>query len=466
MADETAQGINAFGALTDQERKTAAYNALSKSYGPAVAYDPQAANAAAQASAQMPLAPETAATGLARSQADLAGTQADTAGKVIANTSAAGDQQRVAAYRAAQMLKSAADPNTGVIPPDAYDKIVRPNASLLGIDPAHVDAFGQMLAQPGGANHLDQISQSLIGPTKVTGAVSYGIGQDGKPVAITKDQYGNIRQTSLGGTETVAQQNANTNVVNSGTKKGMLGVAEQNASTNRYRANTTANNSLFGNPGGPLPGDNRPSANGGGGNVLPAPSVDRIGAGNPPGTVTDPQALFNRLPPKGKSQAISQATQIVNQGTNLGTTNQILGTVLKQISPYTAGTGSMLKDLPGTAQADLKANLATLKAQGLMSWISSLKNAGGQTGIGRVLQSEANAATNLYGNMEQDQSAKQLAFHAGLFQQTVNKLYQHSGQAFKAMYGVQPHEAIGTDEPNTAGAPTLPGGWKYLGVAK
>jgi hypothetical protein len=117
----------------------------------------------------------------------------------------------------------------------------------------------------------------------------------------------------------------------------------------------------------------------------------------------------------------------------------------------------------------LKANLATLKAQGLMAWIGSLKNAQGQTGIGRVLQSEANAASNLYGNMEQDQSAKQLAFHAQLFRQTVNKLYQHANQSYTAFYGVAPHVAAGTEDPMTpapAGGGTLPAGWKYLGPKK
>lgn len=443
MPDLTNEGMDFARGLTADSRRAAAYNALSKAYGPAVADDPTNAFKAAQASAEIPLAPQVAQTAASQGQANLQQSQ-------IANTTASNTQQQLAAYRAAQILKSQAGPD-GTIPSDAYDKVVRPNAALLGIDPAHVDQFGQLLAQPGGVQHLDQISQALIGPTKVTGAATYGVGPDGKPVAITKDQYGNIHQTSLGDTTPTQVVTAQTGQKNAGTRQFVAQTGRINAGTAQAREGVYANNSTF---GGPVAGGGGTAAPGG------APA-----AGGPVTAVqANPQALFNRLPPKGKNAAIGQATSIVNQGTNLGNTNQILGNVLKQISPYTAGTGSLLKDLPGTQQADLKANLATLKAQGLMSWIASLKNGNGQTGIGRVLQSEANAASNLYGNMEQDQSAKQLAFHAQLFQQTVNKLYQHSNSAFKAMYGVAPHEAIGTDEPNTSGAPALPGGWKYLGV--
>jgi hypothetical protein len=180
--------------------------------------------------------------------------------------------------------------------------------------------------------------------------------------------------------------------------------------------------------------------------------------------VGDPQALFNRLPPKGRQQAIGAASQIVNQGTQLNSSLQVLNQVDKQISPYTAGSGSLLKSLPGSAQADLKANLATLKAQGLTAWINSLKNGQGQTGIGRVLQSEANAASNLFGNMEQDQSAKQLQFHAQLFRQAVTRLYSHANSAYQQQYGVLPHEAAGTSDPMAP--PALPGGFKYLGAVK
>lgn len=436
MADLTNEGIEAANQLTLAHRKALAYNALRSGYGDAIAGDPDAA-IKAQAYQQRE---QTNPLEVQQAQANLETSQ-------LTNRDTAGTQQRMAAYRATQMLKSAAAED-GTIPADAYDKIVRPNAGLLGIDPEHIDQFGATLSQPGGAQHLDEIAQALIGPTKVTGAVSYGVGADGQPVAITKDQYGNIHQQGLGGTRTTSQQRADQGAENVQTGKFRAQTGRIAAVTGQFNAGVRANNSEFGAPGGAVaPGQ-----------AAPAP----VATGAAP--VSNPNALFYKLPPKGKQKAVSFASQISNGQTILSTTNQILDTVDKQIAPYTAGAGSLLKNLPGNAAADLKANLATLKAQGLTSWINSLKNSAGQTGIGRVLQSEAGAAMALMGNMEQDQSAKQLAFHAKLFRQTVNKLQQHSAQAFKAEYQIDPHEALGEPAPSAGGA--LPSGWKYLGPAK
>lgn len=467
MADETDKSIAGYGALTDQVRKDAAYNALAKAYGPAIAGDPVNAFNASRADVQQ----KTAPTQVEQAQANLTGTNAENTGKDLANTDTQQTQQRMAAYRGAQMLLSQADPQTGAIPKDAYDKIVRPNAALFGIDPEHIDQFGEMLSGHGGASYVQHVSQALLGPTKAAGNITYGQDAQGRPIAITRDQYGNIHQQDLGDVTPTQVQTANTGTARQQTQArqgdARISIAGRNADTNAYRANTASNNSLFGNPAGALP-----QGGGGGSNTLPKPSVDLIGAGNPPGSKTasaiPADSQFAKLPPKGRQAAIDNASHIVNAGTQLATTNQILDTVNKQISPYTAGTGSMLKDLPGSAQADLKANLKTLSAQGLTAWINSLKNSSGQTGIGRVLQSEANAAMTLFGNMEQDQSAKQLAFHAQLFRQTVNKLYQHQQQSFQAMYGVAPHVAAGTDDPmaKAPAAGALPSGWKYLGPKK
>jgi hypothetical protein len=94
-----------------------------------------------------------------------------------------------------------------------------------------------------------------------------------------------------------------------------------------------------------------------------------------------------------------------------------------------------LAHLPGSQATNIKRNLETIKAQGLMSWIASLKNSQGQTGIGRVLQSEANTAQALYGNMEQDQDAHQLKYHLQLFRRSVNSLLDHAETGFRTFYG-------------------------------
>jgi hypothetical protein len=418
--------------IFNARRRTDAYNALKQAYGPAIADDPANAFNAVKAN----VAQQTAGTQVQQSQEDLRKSK-------LANSDTANEQQRMAAYRAAAILKGSAGAD-GTVSPDIYDKLVGQNAGLLGIAPEQVGPLREMLTQPGGAGHLDAFMQGMVGPTKVTGATGYGTDANGNPVAIVRDQYGNIHQQGLGGTTPVQQQRANQGQQNADTNQQKLPIAQQNANANSYRARVYGNNSTYGAGGGAPYG------------AAAAPNAAPTGAAAPNAPGKPLPSRIDQLPPKGRQQVLGQADQIVNAGSILGTTNQIIDTVANQISPYTAGTGSLLKNMPGSSQADLKANLKTLAAQGLTSWIASLKNQQGQTGIGRVLQSEANAAMTLFGNMEQDQSAKQLSFHLGLFKQTVNRLYQHQQQAFSTMWGVKPHEALGVPDP-TAPAPSSGG---------
>src|SRR5579863_9479071 len=99
MADLTNEGIEAGNAFTAAARKSEAYNALSKAYGPAIADNPENALNAATAAANIPLAPENAQTAAATGQANLTGKQ-------LENTGTQTQQQQMAAYRAVQMLKS------------------------------------------------------------------------------------------------------------------------------------------------------------------------------------------------------------------------------------------------------------------------------------------------------------------------------------------------------------------------
>lgn len=581
MADQALEGAQAYATLgntlqtqQDNWRKNAAMAALTKQYGP-TAGDPddtakvQANYLATQvdplkvAQAQRE---NTANDALVSQYGPTAGDPA--AASTMQTTSAAqGDQQRQAAYRAVQMLKSAAGPD-GTVPPGAFDQVIAPNAGVLGIDPTHVAPLRAMLTQPGGSQHLDTIANALLGPTKVSGSPIVAQDANGQSILVNHDQYGRpITSTLAPGVTPVAQQRANTAnaAQQSNADRGWagLGVRQQNADTNTYRASVTGNNSSYGAGDGvnlPAQGAARAAfnvpANGVPVNVkapdgstvpfdeasahsfitsafpgsqitsglrlqaknaslpgsapdsehlygqaadvvlpkgtsfqefkqtlsqagLPTTELQNVtpanaaagegahvhwawgdAAKNPqaqPQTGGNPQGatVFDRLPMKGRSAAISQATQLSNQASNLSNTNKIIDQVAGQITPYTAGTGSLLKDLPGTAQKDLQANLATLKAQGLTSWIQSLKNQQGQTGVGRVLQSEANAAMNLYGNMEQDQSAKQLQFHLSLFKQAVNNLAAHARAGFTQMYGKSPEGALGLPEA-TSGTGSAP----------
>ena len=448
MADMTAQGVDIGNAFTAAARKSEAYNALSKAYGPAIADNPENAQAAAAAAASIPLAAQNAQTAAATGQANLTGKQ-------LENTGTQTQQQQYAAYRAAQMLKSQAGPD-GSIPADAYDKIVRPNASLFGIDPSHVDQLGQMLSSPGGTQHLDQISQALIGPTKVAGTTNYAqtIGPDGKPVtvAITHDQFGNQHETMLPGVTTTQQQNATTGAAkvpilqqNANTNTAKLPILQQNANANTYRANTGANNTAFGNPGG-------------------APLAQRGTAQPAPGAATNPAVPV--LTGKPLATRTSQAQQLAGTDVNIQNANTIAESMKSQITPYTTGAGAIMSKLPGSVATNLHANAETLRAQAAQAVLSGMKNAQGSTGVGRILQAEYKNFTNMYGNLEQDQTAKQYAFHLSLLQQSLNKMQNIQHQSFKTQYGVDHNTVLGIEPGGGAAPPALPQGWAYKGVVK
>jgi hypothetical protein len=462
MADDfgTARdsAYNNIGALTDTERKTAAYNALNSVYGPAIAYDPTAANNAAVADTNTQTRNDKIDASHRTNAADTAlvsqyGVQAgdpEAAASDLKTSQDSLEAGRLAKYRALKILQNSVDPATNSVNPDTYGKLMGTYGKSLGLDQGAIDSLGQQLTAPGGAQHLDTIQQALIGPTNVTGAGQVVKNADGTNSVVRFDKYGNAITTDLGA-KTVGQQRADTGNVNAVTGQFKAQTGRMAEQTGQYRAGVAENNSLFGaRPGDSLPGDNRPSANFGGGNVLPKPSVDLIGAGNPPGTVTapqvDPKSLFATLPPKGKMAAVAAAGSITQQAAQLANTNTIIDSALKQIGPYSAGTGTLMKDLPGTVAADLKANLATLKANGQMAWIASMKNSNGSIPGGRLLVSEAKNAETIFGAMEQDQSPKQLAFHMQLFKQAVNNLQAHSRQVYQAQYGVSPEGALGQPE--------------------
>lgn len=473
MADELQQGADFYNSLVNTSRRNDAYNALAKTYGP-IAGDPELATATANAQTTMANQPNIQAANDAKAAALTAAQNqfGPSAGNPAAQTSNLANQEtaetnnRQAQVRGVRMLQATIAPGSDSVDPAAFDKVVGANAKTLGLtDPDQLAQFKAAVTAPGGAKHLDGIAQALLAPTKVSGSTTVVRNADGTTSLARTDQYGNPIETPLAPGQTTAPlMNADTNrskvpilQENADTNRAGLPIKQQNANTAAYSANTRSNNSNFGNPGGQapqgsLPGDNRPSANFGGGNTLPKPSVDLIHAGNADGTATTP--TFERLAPAGskaRATAIGSATQIVNQDTQLKNTNQIINKVQGQISPYTAGTGSLIDKLPGSAANDLRANLSSLKASGQMAWIASLKNASGQTGIGRVLQSEAKNAETLFGNMEQDQTTQQLQLHLRLFQQTVNQLHNTAQSAFKAQWGQDPYALLG-QSPGKGGA--------------
>lgn len=162
-------------------------------------------------------------------------------------------------------------------------------------------------------------------------------------------------------------------------------------------------------------------------------------------------APFASLPPKGRQQALDAARTVVNSSQQLASIDDQIGNINKLISPLSIGVGSLTSGIPGTPANNLHAALSTLRSQGLTSWLQSLKSASGNTGIGRVLQSEATAAMNSFGALEQSQSESQFRYHLGIFQQRVHQLQSNAEQAFKQQYGTDVYSALGVQAPAAGG---------------
>jgi len=158
------------------------------------------------------------------------------------------------------------------------------------------------------------------------------------------------------------------------------------------------------------------------------------------------QVTIDRLPPKGRQVAIDNAQRIVNGAQQLASIDDQLGNVEKMISPLSVGLGSLTNAIPGSPAHNMQAALKTLQSQGLTAWIQSMKNSSGSTGMGRILQSEANAAMSAFGNMENSQSEAQFRYHLGIFKQRVHQLQTSQEQAFKQQYGVDPYTALGVQQ--------------------
>lgn len=491
FAGDAAQAIANVQTLTDQARKTAAFNALQSVYGP-VAGDPDRAAKLQENAFQAQLDP------LKIQQQNLENTGTDVKNQTDALTlkNQTNQAQREAGYRLTQLLKNSAGAN-GAVDGATFDRLITPQvADSLGIDQAHLAPLRGLLTSAGGQDHLDTIANALLGPTKVTGAATPIMNANGTGGVVKFDQYGRPIVTNFAnGTQPTANVRAET--------------GQANSVTGADRANTAANNTAFGAPAGQAPATGNPPADGvprvpqgdqasqpsapgmtggvpnktldkwisdnGGidgaiaktasmpqakGDAMAKALADRYSATQAaahPANVTQPATLFDRLPPKGHQQAISQATQIANTQTNLGNVHQLLDQIDGQLTPYAASVGAWGDAIPGSAALNLKENLDALKSMGFMTALTSMKNAAGQTGVGRILQSEVPMLQKLYGSLEQKQTVPQLQFHLKLFRNAVDQVVTHMQAGFKSQWGTTPNGALGLNDDGSSNAGGAPG---------
>lgn len=487
MADAADQGVAAYNARSEELRKQDTYNALSDVYGRGAGavqnfFNEQeqkkatTAEANARAGYQNALTPGAAAaqaseTGLREAQtsavpSEIASREASTA-QTQQTTAATKDQlQREAQFRALRRLETGVDPTTGAVSVHDFDQHVAANADALGLDPAHVGPLRDLLTGSGGAQHLSTIEQSLIAPTQVTGAPVIARDADNNSVILRADKYGNVQKTELGpGVTPVTQQRADIGAENAGTaQKRQVESARHNVADEGLGGQRNAiaargegvreNNSDFGaGPNAPaIPGSPAPKP-------APAPGTAAAGApAAPPGSPAK-QPLFDTLPPKGQQMAIGEAGNIRSSKINLDNANKIVDSMDKQIGPFTVGAGALMRHLPAGVAVDLQRNSESLKAQAAQAVIQGMKNGKGQTGIGRVLQAEYANFTNMYGNLEQDQSVKQYKYHLSLLKASLNHMYELQNDRFEAFYGKKADDVLPQHKATS-------GGFTYLGVAK
>lgn len=511
MADAGAELLqgNAYAqAQQDAWRKNAAMNALTQIYGP-IAGDPEDAQKDQNylaATQQDPL--KTQQLGLQNQGLGL-----ENQGTAIKNRVAGSQADAQAAYRAAQVLISKANPD-GSIPADAYDTIVAPNAAMLGLDPAHVGPLKQILTAPGGAKQLATIAQSLLGPQKMLGAAQYGTDPTtGQTVEILHTASGQTVMRPLAdGAVPTAVANAQSGAVRAQTGQARVPIAQQQANNATAAVGLRANQTEYGLPTGvalpqqagapgvaapqsasPAPApSNAPQAaqldayikaHGGiDGAIAAAPPKlaaallnhveQQQGIRNPDGSIAAPNTpaatgsgaapALPTVTPKRSDERIAEARQFANNQTTLGNVNTLANNTLRMINSWTAGPGAYLKDLNGSQASALNANLESLGGAALLGGINALKNDKGSTGTGGLrIKAEIDAIKNAYGSLQQGQPATQLAYHIQLLQSALNTFNATNRAAFKAKYQTDPEAVLGGKPPQAASAGAAPQGKTY-----
>ncbi len=407
-AQSFTEGFNSAQNVVDTERKNAAYNALQKVYGDQ-AGDPQSAGMLANTSIAQQKAQQ-------ENQANL--------------------QQQ--GLMTARLLKGMVD--SGVDPAQAFDKVA-PLLPSLGVDPAHVAPFKQVFVNAP-AQTIDHIVQALQGPTQVTGAPIMVQNPDGTYGAVKTDKFGNVIPLNLpAGAQPTAPVQGEQRI---GVQQGRLdetgrhnraneGIAQQRANTGAFSAASAAANRDFA-PDGVGPATT----------TAPQGTPQAAPQQRPQAQPSAAQGVpFAHLTPKGRQGAIDSASNIKTMGTYVDNADTLAKSMYSQIAPYSTGVGALASYVPGSTATNLDHNAATLRGLAAQLVIQGMKNAKGQTGMGRILQSEYQNFTSMLGNLDLKQSPAQYRQHLDLAIQSIHKLYNISNRSFSQKYGVSADEALG-----------------------
>ena len=223
MADELQAGADYYNSLVTNARATNAYNALNKTYGPAIANDPVKAAQAASAEAETQNLPNVEAAQVAKAAALQSNIQNYGAGagdpestsQDITNAGANLAQKQAAQYRTIGSLLPLAQQD-GSFHPDDLAPIDKDPAAA-GIDPQIWPSLKARLQQPGANQVLSQYQQNAVGPQKYVGSPTQIINPDGTVSLVRQGDKGGMTAQNLGsGVQTPQEIAARTGQANAG----------------------------------------------------------------------------------------------------------------------------------------------------------------------------------------------------------------------------------------------------------
>lgn len=184
--------------------------------------------------------------------------------------------------------------------------------------------------------------------------------------------------------------------------------------------------------------------------------TQRAIAGGPNDIAVDPKAQAAKTKVNASARAFHDKTLNVVK---------TIDSILPQVDNWTAGVGSKLSMIPGTAARDLEANLASIKANLGFNELAEMR-ANSPTGgaLGNVSDRETALLQSVVANLEQSQSPAQLVANLKSARNTIisswNRVKQQYDDQYGAGQGSAPAPAAGAPKaPAAAAQPDASAGW-------
>lgn len=472
---DLAAGGNYVNSLNDQQRKTAAYNALNSTYGPAIAYDPVNAANAAKANVetqtqdlQVQQAQRQAAAEQNLVQQNGPNAGDPTAAAAVQNNNAnLNENQRGSLVRDLSTLSS-----LGVKNPDgSFDG--KSVSSVLGTDPAKYGMSPQQFAliqqrasQPGASDALQQLigaQRQTAQPNTVTGSLTaYTDPKTGQTVGVQSTKNGTLNETLLGDLKTAPQQ--------------QVPIAAENAAAHTVQANAAALTAS-------QPTQTITDATGnvytlsrkaGAGGVTPSPTNIQSISG-PAGTAAKAGATVEGKATGQQAVNTSPYEQNIARAT-MGQADLQIGRIQTSLSDALSKVGVTTTGLLGEAsgamrtgaRTGLEADVQVAKSNAAVLAATLARQANGGKGnpvAVRNLQ-EFKAYQDALGDIDPNDAASTVRAQIQAAQSRLGALHDNMRTTYSATYGPGVLQQPGQKQPPTVIAPgaRLSGGFTVVGV--